>query len=127
MSQQALITLNTVPYTPNGRQPNGILSWANRDGGYPASSFLTFKVTDKKGKYIKTNSRLTLPIAATASDPACGTCVGGVARMSGFNLESWVEPSSTEAERIDLITRLRDYVMSNEFYDAVVKFNYPYS
>ena len=127
MSQQALITLNTVPYSPNGRQPNGVLSWANRDGGYSASSFLTFKVMDKKSKYVKTNSRLTVPIAVLASDPACGTCVGGVARMSGFNLETWVEPTSTRDERIDLITRMRDYVKSDEFYDAIVDFNYPYS
>ena len=127
MSQQALITLNTVPYSPNGRQPNGILSWSNRDGGYSASSFLTFKVMDKKSKYVKTNSRLTIPIAISASDPACGTCVGGVARVSGFNLETWVEPTSTRDERIDLITRMRDFVMSDEFYNAIADFNYPYS
>lgn len=108
MSQQASVTLNSVVYDPAGAS-NGILKWVNRTGGILNSfSALTQSYTDQSGarKLTKASFRVEIPVVA-ATDSECA-CAGTVLRTSSFQIEYWIDPNATTAERLDLWTRAKD-------------------
>lgn len=119
MGQQAAVTLNTIVYTPDGSQ-NGIVKWMNRSGGVAGSfSPLTQGVLDNSGarKWTKFTFRLDVPVVATSSD-SCA-CTGSVIRDSRAQIEFWVDPNATLAERTDLYLRVKDLAASTLLSDAV--------
>lgn len=119
MGQQAAVTLNTVVYSPNGSQ-NGIVNWTNRSGGYGASfSVLTqgFVVNSGARKLTKVTYRVAVPVVAT-DDSAC-TCAGALLRTSSAQIDFWIDPGATAAERLDLFNRVKDLAASTLLQSAV--------
>lgn len=112
MSQQAAVTLNTVVYDPAGAN-KGILKWVNRVGGLLNSfSHLTqgFLTNSGAAKRTKVSFRLDIPVVATV-DSSC-SCAGSVLRTSSFQIEYWIDPNATAAERTDLRLRAKDLAAS---------------
>lgn len=109
MSNQAPITLNTVVYSPAGRDNQGILSWINRSSGVQSGfSVLTQKASlaSAKRRTNRMEYRITVPVIETASD-SCA-CKGDVLRTNGGTFNFWFADGATLAERTDVVTRLED-------------------
>lgn len=112
MSQQAIVTLNSVVYNPAGAS-NGVLFWYDRSGGVAKSfSPLTTVFSTKVGQNQRTkvSVRLEVPVVAT-TDSTCG-CAGSLLRTSSFQGEYWIDPAATAAERLDLFNRVKDLMAS---------------
>lgn len=127
MSQQAAVTLNTIVYDPAGSK-SGILYWVNRVGGILNSfSNLTqgFATNSGARKLTKVSFRVDVPIVAT-SDGTCA-CTGATLRTSSFQIEYWIDPSATAAERLDLWTRAKDLAAASVTGDAVKDLNPAYA
>lgn len=129
MAQQVAITLNTVPYNPNGTISPGVISWEDRSSGVVEGfSRLTQKYTSigKGRKYTKGEVRLVLPVIATASDTCVGVCSGEKLYENGMSVSFWRSAASTAADATDLLTRFRDFVNSTQFADMVVNYDPAY-
>lgn len=112
MSQQASVTLNSIVYDPAGAD-KGILKWVNRVGGILNSfSNLTQGFITNSGvrKMTKVTYRVEVPIVA-ATDTTCG-CAGSLLRTSSAQIDFWVDPNATAAERADLVARVKDLAAS---------------
>lgn len=119
MGQQASITLNAVVYDPAGSS-NGIVKWVNRTGGILNSfSNLTqgFVVNSGARKLTKISYRLEIPVVAT--EDSTYFQVGAVMRTSSVQIDFWVDPDATAAERADLLARAVGLVGSTPVSDAV--------
>lgn len=119
MGQQAAVTLNTVVYSPTGSR-NGIVGWMNRSGGVAGSfSPLTQGFVENTGarKLTKLTYRISIPVVATASDQCA--CIGSVIRTSSAQIDFWVDPNATLAERTDLYLRVKDLAASSLLLGAV--------
>lgn len=119
MGQQAAVTLNTVVYSPSGSE-KGIVKWMNRSGGVAGSfSPLTQGFVSNSGarKLTKVTFRVDVPVVATTSD-SCA-CVGSVIRDSSAQIDFWVDPNATAAERLDLFNRVKDLAASTLVQSAV--------
>ena len=112
MSQQAAVTLNTKVYNPAGSD-KGIVKWVDRSGGFGTSfSPLTqgFLENQTSRKLTKVSYRVAIPVIAT-TDSDC-SCSGTVLRTSSVQIEFWIAPDSTAAEREDLYLRVKDLISS---------------
>lgn len=119
MAQQATVTLNAIAYAPAGTS-NGISSWVDRSGGFGSSfSVITekFATPSKDGQLVRMTFGLALPVVAT-EDTAC-VCTGGLLRTSTCQISVWIPLTSTDSERLDLWTRIKDYVNSDPFKNGV--------
>lgn len=119
MGQQAVVTLNTVAYSPAGSN-GGIVTWVNRSGGVSASfSKLTQGYATQSGarQVTKATYRLAIPVVATA-DSTC-SCAGSLLRTSSAQIDFWIDPNSTLAERTDLFLRIKDLAASTLLSDGV--------
>lgn len=119
MGQQAALTLNTVSYSPAGTS-NGISSWVSRVGGVLNSfSNVTQRFITGSGarKMTKVTHRIEVPVVATA-DSTC-SCAGALLRTSSCQIEFWLDPESTLAERTDLYLRVKDLVAATMFVASV--------
>lgn len=127
MSQQAAITLNTVVYNPAGSN-KGIVRWADRSGGVLNSfSYLTqgFVVNSGARKLTKATFRLEVPVVATASSTC--SCEGELLRSSSAQIDFWIAPDASAAERADLLARVTDLISSTAVSDAVSDLNPVYA
>lgn len=123
MSLQADVTLNSVVYSSSGTS-NGITKWVNRAGGI-LNSFkkLTQAFVTGSGarKLTKVTFRLELPVVATA-DSAC-SCIGALLRTSSAQIDFWVDPNASAAERADLVAQVKDLAASAAVSNAVSDLN----
>lgn len=127
MSQQAEVTLNTVVYSPAGSD-KGILYWWNRSGGVAGSfSSLTQGFVSNSGarKLTKATFRLSIPVVADENS-SCA-CAGEVVRTSSAQMDFWIDPNATAAERLDLYNRVKDLAASTLVSDAVSDLNPAYA
>lgn len=119
MSQQAAVTLNTKVYNPAGSD-KGIVKWVDRSGGVGTSfSPLTqgYLENQTSRKLTKISFRVEIPVIAT-TDSDC-SCSGTVLRTSSAQVEFWIAPDSTLAERTDLYQRVKDLVATTLVSGAV--------
>lgn len=126
MSQQAVVTLNSVTYNPAGTN-SGLSSWMDRSGGVSASfSPLTEKFVSNSGpsNLTKVTFRLEVPVVAE-SDTQC-SCAGSLLRTSTCQISFWIPAGSTLAERTDLYLRVKDLISASVVSDAVEDLNPAY-
>lgn len=111
MAQQANITLNTVVYAPAGTN-NGVSTWTNRSAGYGSGfSSATEEVAQPKtGSVVREKFSLSVPIVADGTGPESA---GTLLRTSTVQISVWIPVNSTSAERLDLYTRIVDFVAAD--------------
>lgn len=117
MAAQSTLTLNTVVHNPRG-VANGIAKWTKTsDAGFGNSNITVTQslVEDKTVTRIK--SRLTFPLNATA-DTACG-CAGTELSKGLIAIDVVFPNNFTTAQRTDAYLRLRDYVATAAFMNAL--------
>lgn len=122
-------TLNSVVYNWVGFDPSGTSRWTATAGGL-ATSFanLTARVTigSVVGKTVRSSKakwRLVTPVIAT-EDSSC-TCVGSVLRTSYVEAIADFDPTSTLAERTDVLARFRALVATTEFGNSFLNLSQP--
>lgn len=126
MSQQTAITLNAIVYNPAGTK-DGKTSWVSRTAGVAAGFsrlFSTFKDSVNAATQTKVTYELAIPVVSVA-DTEC-SCAGTLLRTSSVQINAWLAPGSTLAERTDLYLRLKDLVGDTSFQAAVKDLNPSY-
>lgn len=125
------ITLNSVVYNWVGFDPTGTSRWTATAGGL-ATSFanLTARVTiggfegsSKTARMSKSKWRLVTPVIAT-EDSDC-SCAGTVLRTAYVDISADFHPTSTLAERTDMLARLRALVLTTQFGDSYLNLTQP--
>jgi hypothetical protein len=123
MPAQGVITLNTIPYNPRGKQGD-VAMWMGRDVTAPivfggGVSRLTESVrgpNPKSGVY-RVEWKLDIDKLATA-DTSCA-CVGSSLGKGIATIEVVIPASFTDAERADFCTRLQELVARAEFSSSI--------
>lgn len=119
------ITLNSVVYNWVGFDPSGASRWTATAGGLATSfSNLTERVTigsfegsAKTPRMSKSQWRINIPIVAT--EVSGNVAVGDVLRTAYFNTTIEFHPTSTSAERADMLARIRALVLTTDFGNSI--------
>lgn len=101
MGQQATVTLNSIAYTPRGRDANGVAAWHNTalSAAYPRAVTEAVRGPSANGMH-RVSFKLTLPKVASESDE-CG-CIGSLNSTAICNIDVAIPSQFSAAERTDL-------------------------
>lgn len=98
MAAQSAITLNSVVYSPRGRDQNGVASWQNTEASAAFPRAVTESVRGpSSGGLHRVSFKLTLPQIIGASDE-CG-CEGAQRSVAICNIDVAVPTAFSLAER----------------------------
>lgn len=109
------ITLNTKTYNYIGNAA-AISTYQERSGGLIAS-FSNLTASVKIGTRVSTLWKLSVPVVA-ATDTSCA-CAGTVLRKGDVDINVRLDPTMTDAERLDLALRVKDLVASTAFQASI--------
>lgn len=113
------LTLNTVTYAYNSDQ-NGVITWLDASGGIPtgfSSVDLSVRAPNKGGTAWRVEANFYHPVVAT-DDSAC-SCTGTVLRSEAAKIVVNLPVSGTTAERLDDALRIKDFVATTAFQNAL--------
>lgn len=118
MPVQANITLNSVVYSPRGRDANGNSGWANTalSASHPRMITESIRGPGQNGVH-RVMFKLVLPKVVGESDE-CG-CVGDLKSTSIATIEVVIPSNFTLAEREDLAAQIQALVATTVFETAV--------
>lgn len=118
MAVQSNLTLNSVVYTPGGRDAAGIASWFNRvlSASFPRVVSESVKGPSAAGVY-RASFKLVLPsVVAEASE--CG-CAGDLSSQAIATIDVLIPAKFSSAERADLRAQITALAASAPFVAAV--------
>lgn len=120
MTTQVAITLNGHVYNPAGVTSN-VARWFDRTGGI-ANGFSkldsSVNRTNGSARNYRINWNLAIPVLATESGEC--VCAGDTLRSSFLALTATLSPTSTTAERQEVLDQLDDLVADTAFRNSIL-------
>lgn len=120
MPAMAAITLNGVVYNPAG-VAGDIARWVDRSSGV-ATGWNTLDEgvirTNSKERNYRVTWNMKSPVVATESSEC--VCAGDILRQGVLSVVGTFNPTSTTAERQEILDRLDDLVASSAFRNSIL-------